>query len=228
MKRLKQSLTLTLKGRLNHKTAEIHGAGHPVPDEDGIKGENKTVSIERKSQDQGDSRQAISILIPQSVIDEYRCREKAHRKAEKKGHCLAWGAIIVGTIYAAINLGVWLAMLASNRQSHHAFEAIKRPYVSLGRADGEVMRFVGSSGKILMYFQNAGGGPARHVHIDATSNLDPPRPSIPLARWYEPNANRFKIVNSMGTAEHIETFKSGLLRSTGVGPDLAPGSVWCT
>jgi hypothetical protein len=97
-----------------------------VPEDWGIKHENKTVGTEGEPGEYNNPRYAVSIFIPQTFVEEYRANEKQNQAFDKRRYHLEIGAFIVAAIYAALTFGLWRA---ANKQVIAA-QAALRPWVS--------------------------------------------------------------------------------------------------
>lgn len=104
-----------------------------MPEDGGIKHENKTVGTEGEPSQRNNPRYAVSVFIPQTFIEEYRANEQQNRAFEKRRYRLEKLAFAVAAIYAAITFGLWrnakVATQDATRQAIAA-EAALRPWVS--------------------------------------------------------------------------------------------------
>lgn len=78
-----------------------------MPEDRGIKNENKTVGTEGEPSKTNNPRDAVSIFIPQTVIEEYRANVEQNRAFEKRRYRLEKLALLVAAIYAALTFGLW-------------------------------------------------------------------------------------------------------------------------
>jgi hypothetical protein len=188
-----------------------------VQDEGGIKSENKTAAVDCETEHQHRHVKPIVLQIPQTVLEEYRCRDQEHRRAEKTAKSLAWGTLGVILAYTLFSGGMWLAMLAANRNAGHALEVSQRAYVSLGRPDGKLAELFSPDDhqgktKIVLYFTNSGNIAASRFFVVS----------------YRQRRNERQITVQI---QHIERWKDlgprapgGIVERYG-GPDLGARSV---
>ena len=78
-----------------------------MPEDGGIKNENKTVGTQGEPSKYDNPRYAVSVFIPQTFIEEYRANEKQNRAFEKRRYRLEKWALLVAAIYAALTYGLW-------------------------------------------------------------------------------------------------------------------------
>ncbi len=102
-----------------------------MPEDGGIKNENKTVGTHGEPSERNNPRYAVSIFIPQTVIDQYRANEKQDRASEKRRYRLEIAALIVAAFYAGVTWELWRNATATFEQNQKQFQSSERPWVGL-------------------------------------------------------------------------------------------------
>jgi hypothetical protein len=123
--------------------------------------------------------------------------------------------VLILTIFVAA--GVWAQYKALDqtlKETRDDFKASERPYVSIGRKDGQMGRFVepkdmNKSAGIKLYFHNGGHLPALNFNV-AVSNPEGTRPLVHMGRLVDRvNNETLQIAGSniiSGDSEYIAIF----------------------
>jgi len=126
-----------------------------VPEDWGIKNENKTVGTEGEPNKYNNPRYAVSIFIPQTFIEEYRANEKQDQAFDKRRYRLEKSALAVAAFYAAITLMLWL-----NAKSTTTID--QRAWIF---PEGTTFGIVNEKASTRVIFRNTGKTPGSKVKM---------------------------------------------------------------